>query len=281
MRSVVMKNPLKLIYSPFRDVGVNAQLISTLVKRDFSSRYRASSFGVFWTLVQPAFMLVVYTVTFSLIMKVRFGADDSPSSFVLYLFCGMLPWMAFSEALMRSSTVVVDNANFVKKLVFPTQILPINMMLTALITEFLGMIILLAAILFFTHSLRRSLIYLPLILIPQLLFTLGLGWFLSSLTVFIRDISSFLNLTLTAWLFFTPIFYPERIVMESNLPHRIKFLFSLNPMFIIVNNYRRIFLEGKAPDSQSMGILVLISCAVFWGGYAWFDRTKKSFADVL
>ncbi|MDD5543365.1 MAG: ABC transporter permease [Acidobacteriia bacterium] len=276
-----MKKLFKLIYFPFRDVRVNAHLISTLVRRDFASRYRASSFGVFWTLVQPAFMLAVYTVTFSLIMKVRFGADDSPSSFVLYLFCGMLPWLAFSEALTRSSTVVVDNANFVKKLVFPTQILPVNMTLTALITEFLGMIILLAAILFVAHSLHRSLIYFPLILVPQILFTLGLAWFLSSLTVFIRDISNFLNLILTAWLFFTPIFYPERIVLESNLPPRIKSLFSLNPMFIIVNNYRRVFLEGKAPDTESMGILLLISCVVFWGGYAWFDRTKKSFADVL
>jgi lipopolysaccharide transport system permease protein len=276
-----MKKLLKLFYFPFRDIVVNASLISTLVKRDFSSRYRASSFGMFWTIVQPAFMLAVYTVTFSLIMKVRFGSDGSPSSFVLYLFCGMLPWIAFSEALSRSSTVVLENANFVKKLVFPVQILPVNMMLSALITELIGILILLAAILIFRHNLQPTIALLPIILVPQLLLTLGLGWFLASLTVFVRDVANSLSLILTAWLFFTPIFYPERIVTEANLPHSVKRLFTLNPMFIIVSSYRSIFLDGKAPDMQALLALLLLSLVVFWLGYGWFNRTQKSFADVL
>lgn len=276
-----MKNSIKVIYSPFFDLGNHAPLIGTLVRRDFVSRYRASFVGLLWTFIQPAFMICVYTVTFSLIMKVRFGSDDSPSSFVLYLFCGMLPWLAFSEALSRSSTVILENSNFVKKLVFPTQILPVNSMLSALITEGIGIIILLLAILIFRHTLYPTMALLPLILIPQMLLTLGLGWILASLTVFIRDIVNFLNMVLTAWLFLTPIFYPEKIVLDAPMPHFLKSLFLANPMFTIVNNYRRIFLDGKIVDIRGLTILTLGSLLIFWAGYTWFDRTKKSFADVL
>lgn len=276
-----MKKLLRALYYPFRDMVANAQLIATLVKRDFTSRYRASAVGLVWTVVQPIFMLGVYTVTFSLIMKVRFGADNSPSSFVLYLFCGMLPWIAFSEALMRSSTVILENSNFVKKLVFPTQILPINMMLSSLITEAIGLGVLLIAILFFRHSLHPTILLLPLVLIPQMLLTLGLGWFLASLSVFIRDITNFLNLILTAWLFLTPIFYPEKVVLQANMPNAFKSIFLKNPMFTIVNNYRRIFLDGTMVDVRALAILTAISLVIFWFGYSWFYRTRKSFADVL
>ncbi len=276
-----MRKLVRAIYYPFRDMVTNSQLIVTLVKRDFASRYRASAVGFFWTVVQPIFMLCVYTVTFSLIMKVRFGADSSPTSFVLYLFCGMLPWMAFSEALTRSSTVILENSNFVKKLVFPTQILPINMMLSALITEGIGLVVLLLAIAVFRHSIPWTIVFLPLVLIPQILLTLGLGWFLASLTVFIRDITNFLNLILTAWLFLTPIFYPERIVLDANMPHILKSLFMINPMFTIVNNYRRILLDGAGLETKALVALTLGSLIVFWLGYSWFYRTRKSFADVL
>jgi homopolymeric O-antigen transport system permease protein len=276
-----MKKLIKVMYLPFLDMVANAQLISTLVKRDFMSRYRASSVGLFWTLIQPAFMICVYTVTFSLIMNVRFGTDASPTSFVLYLFCGMLPWLAFSESLSRSSTVVLENSNFVKKLVFPTQILPINMMLSALITEGIGILILLIAIMLFKRTLHPTVALLPFVLIPQVLLTLGLGWILASLTVFIRDIANFLNLILTAWLFLTPIFYPEEIILRAHLPDLVKTLFVLNPMYTLVSNYRRIFLDGKMVEVRGLGLLTLGSLLVFWMGYAWFYRTRRSFADVL
>jgi homopolymeric O-antigen transport system permease protein len=276
-----MKKLIKLTYLPFLDMVTNAQLISTLVKRDFMSRYRASSVGLIWTLIQPAFMICVYTVTFSLIMNVRFGTDASPTSFVLYLFCGMLPWLAFSESLSRSSTVVLENSNFVKKLVFPTQILPINMMLSALITEGIGILILLTAILLFRHSLHPTVALFPFVLIPQVLLTLGLGWILASLTVFIRDIANFLNLILTAWLFLTPIFYPEEIILRARVPSLFKTVFVLNPMYTLVSNYRRIFLDGKMVEVRGLALLTLGSLLVFWLGYAWFYRTRRSFADVL
>jgi len=276
-----MKKLIKAMYFPFLDMVTNAQLIATLVRRDFLSRYRASSVGLFWTLIQPAFMICVYTVTFSLIMNVRFGTDASPTSFVLYLFCGMLPWLAFSESLSRSSTVVLENSNFVKKLVFPTQILPINMMLSALITEGIGIVILLIAILLFKHSLHPTVALLPVVLIPQILLTLGLGWILASLTVFIRDIANFLNLILTAWLFLTPIFYPEEIILRARVPDLFKALFVLNPMYTLVSNYRRIFLDGKMVEVRGLILLTLVSLLVFWLGYAWFYRTRRSFADVL
>jgi lipopolysaccharide transport system permease protein len=276
-----MKKILRVLYFPFKDLVTNAQLIRTLVKRDFVSRYRASSVGLFWTLIQPAFMICVYTFTFSLILNVRFGTDASPTSFVLYLFCGMLPWLAFSEALSRSSTVVVENSNFVKKLVFPTQILPINMMLSALITEGVGILILLAAILLFKHTLHTTVALLPIVLIPQILLTLGLGWILASLTVFIRDIANFLNLILTAWLFLTPIFYPEQIILQARMPQLFKTLFVLNPMYTIVSNYRRILLDGKMVEPRALAILTLGALLIFWMGYAWFYRTRRSFADVL
>jgi len=276
-----MNKMTKAMYYPFRDVVSNAQLIKTLVKRDFTSRYRASSVGLFWTLIQPAFMICVYTVTFSLIMKVRFGSDSSPISFVFYLFCGMLPWLAFSEALSRSSTIVLENSNFVKKLVFPTQILPINVTLSALITEGIGILILVIALLLFKRTLHPTVILLPLVLLPQILLTLGLGWILASLTVFVRDIANFLNLILTAWLFFTPIFYPEHIIMEARMPRILKTLFVLNPMYTVVNNYRRIFLDGTMVNVRALTILTAGSLLIFWMGYAWFYRTRKSFADVL
>jgi lipopolysaccharide transport system permease protein len=276
-----MNKIVKLVYYPFRDLVTHAQLIRTLVKRDFDSRFRASAMGLFWALIQPIFMMGVYTVTFSLIMKVRFGDDASPTSFVLYLFCGMLPWLAFSEALSRSCNVILENSSFVKKLVFPTQILPVNMVVSALITEGIGILVLLAAILLFKHTLHPTAILLPLVLIPQVLFTLGLAWILASLTVFIRDVANFMNLILTAWLFLTPIFYPERIVLDAGMPAVMKKLFLLNPMFTIVNSYRRIFLDGTTIPLRPLLWLTLFSLLVFWIGYGWFYRTKKSFADVL
>lgn len=276
-----MRNWFKLAYYPFRDVVVNAQLISTLVKRDFSSRYRASTVGLLWSFLQPAFMIAIYTITFSLIMGLRFGKDGTPTSFVLYLFCGMLPWLAFSETLTRSSTVVLENSNFVKKLVFPTQILPINVALSALITEGIGILILIAATLIFTGSVHGTIALLPLVLIPQILLTLGLAWLLASLTVFIRDIANVLGMILMAWMFLTPIFYPENIVSQAPLPQFLKNLFMINPMYTLVSNYRRIFLEGRMVDVRALALLTGVSLLVFWAGYGWFYRTRKSFADVL
>ncbi len=251
-------------------------LIRTMVRRDLTNRYKGSLMGPAWAFITPAVMIIIFTLIFSGIFNARFGTQQGPLSFAVYLFCGLLPWIAFSDGIQRATTSITENVNLVKRVVFPIEALPVNLALSALIQQFIGTIILLAAALVLERTLQPTMLLMPLLLVPQLLATIGIGWMMASLCVFIRDIPQFTQLVLSTWMYLTPIFYPEDLI-----PQRYRWLVDLNPMAPLIRSYRRILLEGKMPDWQGLGVTLVFAVVCFVFGYWWFERTKKAFADVL
>lgn len=251
-------------------------LIGLMVKRDCLGRYRGSLLGVLWPLVNPVGHLILYTFLFCYVLKVKLGADSSTSNFALYLMAGLLPWSAFAESVSRSSTVILEHPNLVKRVVFPLQILPLVTVLSAFVTEAMAFCILLLGVFIHNHGLPVTLLYLPLIVCSQFLLSTGFAWFVGSLSVYIRDIKHMMALCLAAWMYATPIVYPA-----SALPERAKLLLWVNPMAGIVGDYRRIVLEGLAPDWSHYCVYTSVAVVVFLCGFKFFEGTKKSFADVM
>ena len=251
-------------------------LIRSMVRRDIAGRYRASYAGLFWTVIHPLLMMVTYYFVFGVVLRTRFGDDGLPAGFLMYFLAGMLPWLAFSEAVGRAPTMVIEHASFVKKLLFPVETLPVNLVLAGLVSEAFGLAIFVVGLWAFGYPTALTALYLPLILLPQFLFTLGLCWMLSALGVFFRDLSQLIGFLLTVWFFTTPICYPE-----ASLPRDYLWLFELNPMYVFVESYRAIFLELTAPPWKPLAVLSAVSVAVFVLGHAWFYKLKRSFADLV
>ena len=258
---------------PWRSIWRNRSLIRSMVRRDIAGRYAGSHAGIFWTVIHPLMMMATYWFVFGYVLKTRFGADDRSSNFTLYFLAGMLPWLAFSEAAGRSASIVIEHASFVKRLIFPVEILPVNLVFAGLFTEAFGLGIFLVGMALFGWPIPATAALLPLLLIPQTLFTLGISWFLAALAVFVRDLGQIIGFALTVWFFITPICYPE--------PEHLPWLFEANPLYILVEGYRAVFLEARPPDWRPLAALTVASLAIFAGGYAWFHRLKKSFADLL
>jgi len=258
------------------ELWLQRHLLGLMVKRDCLGRYKGSLLGLLWPLINPFGHLLLYTFLFSVVLKVKFGTSGSTSNFALYLMAGLLPWGAFAEALARSSTVILEHPNLVKRVVFPLQILPLVTVLSALVTEAIAFVILLVGALIYNHGLHVSLVYLPLIITSQVLLTAGISWFVASLSVYVRDIRHLMALGLSAWMYGTPIVYPA-----TALPEQIQFILWLNPMAGIVMDYRRVVLEGLAPDWQHYGVYTAMAIIVCIIGFNFFEATKKSFADVM
>ncbi len=251
-------------------------LIRSMVRRDLTTRYKGSVMGWAWAFVTPAVQIVIFTLIFSGIFDAKFGKESGPLGFAVYLFCGLLPWIAFSEGVQRGTTVLVENVNLVKRVVFPIEALPVNVALSAIIQQLIGTLVLIAAALLLMGELHPTGLLLPLLLVPQFLATLGLGWLMASLGVFIRDTPQFTQLFLMSWLYLTPIFYPENIISE-----KYRWLVNLNPMAPLIRSYRHILLEGRMPDWTGIAVTLVFALVCFVFGYWWFERTKKAFADVL
>lgn len=261
---------------PVRAMVEHRSLIRSMVRRDILGRYRGSFGGLFWTVINPLLLMITYYFVFGIVLQTRFGSDDNPANFLLYFLAGMLPWLALSEAVGRAPTTVIEHSNFVKKLRFPVETLPVNLVIAGLVSELFGVAIFLLALYGFGRPPSAEVIYLPLILVPQFLLTLGLCWFLAATGVFFRDLGQMIGFVLTIWFFTTPICYPE-----ESLPQSMRWLFELNPMYVLVNGYRSIFLEASPPAFRPLAILTGISAALFILGHAWFYRLKKSFADMV
>lgn len=261
---------------PFQSIWRNRSLIRTLVRRDVLSRYTGSFGGAFWAILNPLLLMLTYFFVFGIVMDTKFGKDPSRTSFALYFLAGMLPWLAFSEAAGRAPFVLLDHRNFIKKLVFPVETLPVNVVVSGLVTEFFGLILFALALLLIRGSIPFTVLYLPLVIIPQILFTAGLAWFLSALGVFARDLGQVIGYLLTVLMFLTPIFYPE-----TQLPKVAAGFIRKNPIYVLVHAYRSVLLEAKAPDFVSLGWFALAAVLIFLAGHAWFYKLRKSFADLI
>lgn len=265
------------LWQPARSLwGEHRGLIRAMVRRDLTNRYKGSVMGFAWAIITPAVMIIIFTLIFSGIFKARFGNEGGPLSFAVYLFCGLLPWMAFSEGVQRATTTLTENVNLIKRVVFPVEALPVNTALSGLMQQLIGTIVLLAAALLLQGTLHPTALLMPVLLVPQLLATIGLGWLMASLGVFVRDIPQFNQLLFSTWMYLTPIFYPE-----NQIPSNFQWLVNLNPMAPLIRSYRRILLEGRMPDWRGLSFTFIFALGCFVLGYWWFERTKKAFADVL
>jgi lipopolysaccharide transport system permease protein len=261
---------------PVMTIWRNRGLIRVMTRRDVLGRYRGSFGGSFWTVFNPLLLMLTYYFVFAIVLGTRFPGDPSRSGFALYYLAGMLPWLAFSEAVGRSATVMLDHRNFVKKLVFAVETLPVNLVAAGLVTECVAIVLFCGMLLIAGRSFPATIVWLPLLLIPQVLFTAGLSWFLAGLGVFVRDLGQILGFLLTIWFFATPICYPE-----TQLPAGAAQFLTKNPIFILVRGYRAILLDHHAPAFGTLWKFWLLSAVVFVCGHAWFYKLRKSFADMM
>ena len=266
----------KIFSHPLGAIIRNRRLIASMARRDVLARYRGSFGDIFWTILNPLILMATYFFVFGVVLRARTGADQSSTGFALYFLAGMLPWLAFSEAVGRSPQVIVEHRNFVKKLIFPLETLPVNHAVAGLVTEIFAIAIFLAALLAIRHSIPATALWLPAIIVPQILFTLGVCWFLAALGVFFRDLPQIMGFLLTLWFFITPICYPE-----SSLPQAAMVVLRKNPIFVLVHAYRAVLLDGVPPDPLPLLKLSVVSAFAFLLGHAWFYKLRKSFADVI
>jgi len=264
------------IWRPLLELPGRADLIFSFARRDLVGRYKGSALGIAWAVLTPVVMIAIFTFIFAGIFGARFGARNSHWDYALYLFCGLLPWSMFQESVQQSATTIVAHANLVKRVVFPLETLPAAQAFAALGNQLFATIALLIGIVLIRHDLQLTSLWLPLLLIPQLLFALGAAWLISSLGVFLRDIAQGVTLLLMAWMYLTPIIYPESIV-----PERFRWFINVNPFTTLVRSYRNIFLDGVAPDWRGLAYFTAVALVIFVFGYWWFARTRKNFADVI
>lgn len=267
--------PKAFVY-PARSCWVNRKLIGSMVRRDILARSRGSFGGALWAFLTPLLLMATYFFVFGVVLHQTFGEDTSKAGYVLNFLAGMLVWLPFSEAVGRSPSIVVEHRNWVKKLVFPLETLPVNLVLSGLVTECFALAIFFALLLAIRGVVPATAAWLPALLLPQLLLTAGLCWFLAGLGVFVRDLGQVIGFVLTLWFFLTPICYPE-----SQIPPAVSRVLGWNPILILVRDYRSILLQGKPPAEASLIALWIGSAAVALLGHAWFHRLRRSFADVI
>jgi len=264
------------VWKPLWELPRRRELILSLAKRELLARYKGSVLGLLWPLLTPAVMIVIFTFVFAGIFGARFGSTTSHWDYALYLFCGLLPWTMFQETMQQSASTIVTHSNLVKRVVFPLETLPTAQALAALANQLFGTVALIVAAVIIQKTLHGTIVLFPLLLIPQLLFTLGAAWLIASLGVFLRDITQGISLLLMTWMYLTPIIYPESVV-----PERFRPAINLNPFTPLIRNYRRLFLEGALPDWKGLAYFSVVSVLVFVFGYWWFARTRKNFADLI
>ncbi|MDZ7657217.1 MAG: ABC transporter permease [Sulfurimicrobium sp.] len=262
-----------------KSIWNNRQLVVQMTKREVVGRYKGSAMGLAWSFFNPIFMLMVYTFVFSEIFRARWGGvggDDSKTQFAMLLFVGMIVLSLFSEVINRAPGLILSNVNYVKKVVFPIEILPVIAMGAALFHCFISLAVLLAAFVFLNGFLHWTAVFIPLILLPLVLLITGLAWMLASLGVFLRDVGQTVGIITTVLMFLSPVFYPLSAVPERFLP-----FIMANPLTFIIEQAREVLIWGHVPNWLGLGLYSLAACVVAWAGYTWFQKTRKGFADVL
>jgi lipopolysaccharide transport system permease protein len=263
------------------------ELVWSFVRRDLKGRFLGSYLGFSWNIIQPVVLVTVYTFIFSKLMKIRWtmAGREVPESeylFALYIFAGMVPWLSFSEALTRNTSCILENANLIKKVAFPSEILPLYQVVYSLVTQLFGLAVLILAGMLLAGYVPDARLSLMLLLFPlQLVFTLGLGYFLAALNVFVRDVQQFMNSLLILWMLVTPLFYPTQYI-EDVAPAAMY----LNPQYYLVTAYRWCFYLAGGPGGfgailPTVLIYAGIGLVMLLFGYTFYMRTKHKFADEI
>ncbi|MEH2372719.1 ABC transporter permease [Nostoc sp.] len=282
MRGVVRKLGRSRGILPINgQLWVNFDLLRTLVRRDLETRYKGSVLGNLWPLLNQLSQLFIYTYVFSTVLKVKLttlkGLPENNFTFGLWLFAGLLPWIAFTGGLIQSANSVVGQPNLVKKVVFPLALLPLVPVLSTFIESSFGLMALIFFVAVTSHTLHTTLALLPLVWLTQLLLTAGLGYLAAGLTVFLRDIPQTLLVILNIWFYVTPLVYPA-----SAIPEQWQTLvFWLNPMAAIAEVYRDIVLIGEVKHWGEWGVTSVVATIIFCCGFTVYKRLRPAFADVL
>ncbi|MCI8210919.1 ABC transporter permease [Pseudomonas sp. S25] len=266
-------DPLSLI----RSLWQYRQLIAVMTKREVIGRYRGSIMGLAWSFFNPVLMLAVYTFVFSEIFQARWvGQETGKGGFAILLFVGMIVHGLFSECANRSPALIISNSNYVKKVVFPLEILTVVTLGSALFHTLVSLVVLLAAQFLLTQQLQVSALFFPLILLPLVIATSGVSWGLSALGVYLRDVGQVIVVLTTVLLFLSPVLYPV-----AALPAAYQPWLKLNPLTYIIEESRNVLLLGKFPQWDSLATAMLIALAIAAAGFWFFQKTRKGFADVI
>jgi lipopolysaccharide transport system permease protein len=253
-------------------------LILDLTKREISNRFKGSVIGLAWSFINPLLMLAVYTFFFTFIFKSRWNiqSDQTQGDTAVILFAGLIIYSFFVECLTRAPLLITSNPNFVKKIIFPLEIMPSVAVGSALFQVFVSLIMLLLVQVLLTGNMPWTIVFFPFVLLPLVLITLGITWFLAAFGVYNRDISQIMGFLTSVLMFVSPIFYPL-----SALPAKIQTLILFNPLSLIIEQTRSVLVFNQIPDWQSLTIYTICSFFVAWFGFWTFQKTRRGFADVL
>jgi len=255
----------------------NRSLLRHLIRREIAGRYRGSVLGILWSFINPLVMLAVYTVVFGFVFKSRWGSSgESVQSFSLVLFAGLIVFNLFSECISRAPSLILNNVNYVKKVVSPLELLPWVSLGAALFHFAIGLFVVVAFNVVVNHSFQWTLFLLPVLLIPLGLCVVGLSWLLAALGVFLRDIGQVMGLVLSVLMFLSPLFYPV-----TAIPERFRPFLYLNPLTYVIDQARGLILWGQVPSPLSLASYTLGAAGLAYLGFYFFQRARKGFADVL
>jgi homopolymeric O-antigen transport system permease protein len=262
----------------FTSLWRNRQLILQMARRDINSRYRGSVIGLAWSFINPILMLLVYTFVFSVVFKARWnvGGNESKTDFAIILFAGMIVFNLFAEIVNRAPSLITSNANYVKRVIFPLEILPWVALGSALFHAVISLFVLLLVQFILKFSLPWTGIFFPLALLPLIFASMGFAWFLAALGVFVRDVGQITGIFITILMFMSAVFYPL-----SALPEKYQTLLRLNPLVLIINESRKSLVLGQLPDWISVIVALFVSLAIAFAGFWWFQKVRKGFADVI
>lgn len=253
------------------------ELLWALSKREIASRFKGSYGGLSWYVIQNLLLLALYSFVFGSLFKSRWAQGDHvQGNFTIALFTGLIVFNVFAECVIRAPTLILSNANYVKKVVFPLEVLPIVQLVAALFNAFVALLVLVAMAYFLDAPMFVQGFWIPVIILPLAVLIMGLSWLLSALGTYIRDINQVVSLLISATMFLSPLFYQVSALPENARPY-IKF----NPLTIPMEQARATLMFGQSPDFSALGIYLLISVAVALLGLVFFQKTRKGFADVL
>lgn len=270
LQKVVNKGIIRMI-SRLKEIYAYREMIVSLVKRDLKGRYKGSALGFLWTFLNPLFQLAVYTMVFSIIM--RMGIKD----YYLFLFVALIPWIFFSTSLSGGASCIMTQQDMVKKIYFPREVLPISYVTSQFINMLLSFIVIFVVLIFAGYRLNLlAILCLPVVMVVEYILALGLTMIMCALTVYLRDLEYVLGIITMAWQFLTPIMYSMDYV-----PEKYRWVFSLNPMTYVIVAYRHILYYGKVPELKNLLSAIVIGIIALVIGWLVFERLQKHFVEEL
>ena len=281
-RVISARPPTALIHAnPFaaaRHLYQQRHLVWRFAVRDVQTRYKGSFLGVLWSFIMPLLLLAVYTFVFGVVFRARWEptGDEGTLHFAIALFAGLIVFHIFSECVTKATTVITSHPGYVKRVVFPLEALPLSLVVASLINAAISFLILVCGLLVVRQAVPLTIIYLPLVLLPLVFLTLGCSWFLASLGVFIRDATPMVSVAVMILMFLSAVFYPA-----AALPENLRWMVEANPIALVVDATRATLVFGGRPSGRTFLALTGFSLLVMQGGYLWFMRTKRWFADVI